>query len=96
MNLEVHEGITGLLGLNGASKSTAIKLFLGLLKPSSGTAEVLGQKPYESVDVRARPCRHILWAMPNGPVTALSSLRTAAYRRRERPELGDQCHEEPA
>ena len=55
VNLEVHEGITGLLGLNGASKSTAIKLFLGLLKPSSGTAEVLGQKPYESVDVRARP-----------------------------------------
>ncbi len=54
VNLEVHEGITGLLGLNGASKSTAIKLFLGLLKPSSGTAEVLGQKPYESVDVRAR------------------------------------------
>ena len=54
VNLEVHEGITGLLGPNGAGKSTAIKLFLGLLKPSSGSAEVLGQKPYESVDVRAR------------------------------------------
>ncbi len=54
VDLAVHEGITGLLGPNGAGKSTAIKLFLGLLKPSSGSAEVLGERPYESVDIRAR------------------------------------------
>ena len=52
-NFKVEEGITGLLGPNGAGKSTAIKLFLGLLKPTSGSAEVLGQKPYESVESRA-------------------------------------------
>lgn len=43
-----------MLGPNGAGKSTAIKLFLGLLKPTSGSAEVLGEKPYESLGIRAR------------------------------------------
>lgn len=54
VDFQVQEGITGLLGSNGAGKSTAIKLFLGLLKPTSGSAEVMGQKPYESIEVRAR------------------------------------------
>jgi ABC-2 type transport system ATP-binding protein len=50
---QVSDGITGLLGPNGAGKSTAIKLFLGLLSPTAGSAEVMGEKPYESVEVRA-------------------------------------------
>ena len=31
-----------------------MKLFLGLLSPTSGSAEVLGEKPYENVEVRVR------------------------------------------
>lgn len=54
VDFEVRDGITGLLGPNGAGKSTAIKLFLGLLKPTSGSAEVVGELPYESLDIRAR------------------------------------------
>ena len=54
VNFQVDQGITGLLGPNGAGKSTAIKLFLGLLKPTSGSAEVMGQKPYELVESRER------------------------------------------
>ena len=54
VDFEVTEGVTGLLGPNGAGKSTAIKLFLGLLTPTEGSAEVLGERPYESVEVRAR------------------------------------------
>lgn len=54
VDFQIYEGITGLLGHNGAGKSTAIKLFLGLLKPTSGSAEVLGHNAYESVDIRAR------------------------------------------
>ena len=54
VDFQISEGITGLLGPNGAGKSTAIKLFLGLLRPTSGSAEVMGERPYESVQVRAR------------------------------------------
>ena len=52
--IELAPGLTAIVGPNGAGKSTAIKLFLGLLKPTSGSAEVLSELPYESVDIRAR------------------------------------------
>lgn len=39
----VEQGsIYGFLGRNGAGKTTMLKLLLGLLKPSAGTASVLG------------------------------------------------------
>ena len=50
----ISDGITGILGENGAGKSTAIKIFLGLLQPTSGSAIVLGQNASDSVTVRAR------------------------------------------
>ena len=34
--------ILGLIGENGAGKSTTIKLLLGMLKPDAGSASVLG------------------------------------------------------
>lgn len=43
LNLEVYPGeFIGLVGQNGAGKTTATKLVNGLLKPSSGTVEVAG------------------------------------------------------
>ncbi len=46
LDLEVPSGcISAFLGPNGAGKTTAIRLLLGLLKPESGTCEVLGYPP---------------------------------------------------
>ena len=42
VSFTISDGITGILGENGAGKSTAIKIFLGLLEPTSGVATVLG------------------------------------------------------
>src|SRR6266446_1733526 len=44
LNLEVRRGeIFGFLGPNGAGKTTAIRMALGLIFPTSGAVEVLGE-----------------------------------------------------
>jgi len=54
VSFSIFDGITGILGENGAGKSTAIKIFLGLIQPTSGSAMVLGQNASENQSVRAR------------------------------------------
>ncbi len=46
ISLELQPGtVYGLIGKNGAGKSTTIKAILGLIRPTSGTVEVLGKNP---------------------------------------------------
>src|SRR5574340_538459 len=48
LNLEVHRGeIFGFLGPNGAGKTTTIRMALGLIAPTSGTVEILGQDVFK-------------------------------------------------
>lgn len=43
LNLTINEGeIFGFIGPNGAGKSTTIRTLLGLIKPTSGSAEIFG------------------------------------------------------
>jgi ABC-2 type transport system ATP-binding protein len=54
LTLDVRRGeVFGFLGPNGAGKSTSIKMLLGLIKPTSGTATLLG-RPLSDRGARAR------------------------------------------
>jgi ABC-2 type transport system ATP-binding protein len=57
VNLRVRPGeIYGFLGLNGAGKTTTIRALLGMIRPSAGSAKVLGQ----AVGPHGRgPWRHV-------------------------------------
>lgn len=56
LDLEVQAGeVFGFLGPNGAGKSTTMRLLLDLIKPTSGSARVLGlDTGAESLEVRRR------------------------------------------
>ena len=44
VNLRVNQGeIYGFIGLNGAGKTTTIRALLGMIRPSAGSVQVLGQ-----------------------------------------------------
>jgi ABC-2 type transport system ATP-binding protein len=56
VSFAVHPGeVFGYLGPNGAGKTTTVRILLGLLKPTSGYAELFGQDvQVDSIDIRQR------------------------------------------
>src|ERR1700749_2684515 len=73
LNLTIHRGeVFGLLGPNGSGKSTTIKLLLGLIFPTRGFANVLGE-PAGSTTINERigflPEESYLYRFLNGEET---------------------------
>src|SRR3954447_6865557 len=73
LSLTINRGeVFGLLGPNGSGKSTTIKLLLGLIFPTRGTASVLGE-PAGSTNINARigflPEESYLYRFLNGEET---------------------------
>src|SRR4051794_28729896 len=56
LSLRVAAGeIVGLLGPNGAGKTTTLKLLLGMLRPTRGSAKVLGfDCTTRAIEIKAR------------------------------------------
>jgi ABC-2 type transport system ATP-binding protein len=53
LDLEVCQGeVFGFLGPNGAGKTTTLRMLLGLIKPTSGTALVAGYRPGQPEGLR--------------------------------------------
>jgi ABC-2 type transport system ATP-binding protein len=64
VNLHIGKGETvGLLGRNGAGKTTALNLITGYFPPTAGTVRIGGMDMLES----ARACRHMIGYLPERP-----------------------------
>ncbi|GAB2516598.1 putative ABC transporter ATP-binding protein YbhF [Corynebacterium atrinae] len=95
-NLAVEEGsIHGFLGPNGSGKSTTIRILLGVLHPSAGSATVLGEDPRRYPEVLKMvgyvPGDVALWPALTGREVfrALESLRGTRVDPRREEELID-------
>jgi ABC-2 type transport system ATP-binding protein len=70
--------VTGFLGPNGAGKTTTLRALVGLLRPTSGSATVLG-RPYRELDDPARSVGAVLEASGFHPGrTGRNHLRSVA------------------
>jgi ABC-2 type transport system ATP-binding protein len=60
LEADVHEGeVFGFLGPNGAGKTTTIRMLLGLIRPSGGSARILGLDPWTQAPAVHRRLAHL-------------------------------------
>lgn len=94
LNLSIAPGeVHGFLGPNGAGKSTALRVLLGLLRPTSGSVQVFGLDPWrDAVDLHRRlayvPGDVELWPnLTGGEVIDLFLRLRSDFNPRKRDEL---------
>jgi len=54
ISLTIEPGITGLLGMNGAGKTSFMRILIGLMRESAGELSVLGGRPFNNPDLARR------------------------------------------
>ena len=78
LNLQVEEGeVLGFLGPNGAGKTTTIRMLAGIIAPTSGYAEIAGQRTDGEVE-RLHEVIGLLTETP-GFYEKLSAIRNLRY-----------------
>ncbi|MCK0116417.1 ABC transporter ATP-binding protein [Isoptericola sp. S6320L] len=71
--------VVALVGLNGAGKTTALRVLTGRLRPAGGTARVLSADPATLGPTAARRFGHVVGAALVSPdLTVTENVRTAA------------------
>lgn len=94
LNLAVREGeIHGFLGPNGAGKSTTIRILLGILRASSGVAQLFGRDPWTDAVALHRELAYVpgdvtLWpSLSGGETIDLLARMRGAINPKRRAEL---------
>ncbi|MEU9849755.1 ABC transporter ATP-binding protein [Streptomyces sp. NPDC047985] len=102
LDLMVETGeVHGFLGPNGSGKSTTIRVLLGLLRPDSGTARLLGRDPWDdAVELHRRvayvPGDVTLWRnLSGGEVIDLYGRLRGGLNQGRRAELVERFELDP-
>ena len=77
LNIKIPKGVFGFLGPNGAGKTTTIEILVGAMKPTSGTARILG---YDIIK-DSLETRRLIGYLPENPgaYDSMSGCRFLCY-----------------
>ena len=77
LNIKIPKGVFGFLGPNGAGKTTTIEILVGAMKPTSGTARILG---YDIIK-NSLETRRLIGYLPEKPgaYDSMSGCRFLCY-----------------
>jgi len=81
IDLQINTGESvGLIGPNGAGKTTLMKILAGILKPTGGRVEVLGEEPFERRPEHLRRIALVRGSQPLGGALELTVMDSLRYQ----------------